>query len=166
MTIAKKIALITGGKIRNEERETPLSFPGRRQRAHVRQRARRRQIRCDQVGSCPLICLSLNPRLWPAGQCAGRLYGVYGWCFAAVESAAWRSIDSKPTKNNRRPFDSLCSLRMTAFLGCAAGARFRCARLVSELAKIHRVPAMRGAGGAGFPASDPSYGKWLFVGAH
>ena len=25
MTIAKKIALITGGKIHNEERETPLS---------------------------------------------------------------------------------------------------------------------------------------------
>lgn len=34
MTIAKKIALITGGNIHNEERETPLPSLGRRQRAH------------------------------------------------------------------------------------------------------------------------------------
>src|ERR1700761_8019397 len=36
MTIAKKIALITGGRIHKEERETPLSFLGRRQRARNR----------------------------------------------------------------------------------------------------------------------------------
>jgi len=39
MTIAKKIALITGGKIHKEERETPLSALGKRQRAHHRQGA-------------------------------------------------------------------------------------------------------------------------------
>ena len=41
MTIAKKIALITGGNIHKEERETPLSSLGRRQRARHRQVAYR-----------------------------------------------------------------------------------------------------------------------------
>lgn len=35
MTIAKKIALITGGNIHKEERETPLPSLGRRQRARI-----------------------------------------------------------------------------------------------------------------------------------
>jgi hypothetical protein len=44
MTIAKKIALITGGKIHKEERETPLSALGKRQRARHRRCAHRRLI--------------------------------------------------------------------------------------------------------------------------
>ena len=39
MTIAKKIALITGGKIHNEERETPLSSLNERVISRVTQRA-------------------------------------------------------------------------------------------------------------------------------
>src|SRR5438270_10127142 len=50
MTIAKKIALITGGKIHKEERETPLSSLGRRQRARHRRCTQRDSFRLCQRG--------------------------------------------------------------------------------------------------------------------
>jgi hypothetical protein len=55
MTIAKKIALITGGKIHKEERETPLSSLGRRQRARHRQCTHRGRISNGKSASRQLL---------------------------------------------------------------------------------------------------------------